>query len=832
MGRTIGEFVVVTNCSDQHRYKDMAKIFKGLCQSGLWGCFDEFNRIKLEVLSVVAMQVAAITKAKKMKEKSCQFPGESMQVLMISTTAYFITMNPGYAGRQELPENMKVLFRGVAMMVPNRRVIIRVKLAAQAYDSYDILSKKFTILYALCEEQLSKQRHYDFGLRNINSVLRGAGNIKREAGKGADEEMLLMRTLRDMNLSKLVSDDVPLFLQLLKDIFTGQKKAPPKVEYGNITKGLEKSFQEEEIITNDDWKTKIIQVYETSLVRHGFMIVGPTASGKSTIIKLLVKVLSENVVQHKIQKINPKAITAEELYGRKIELTDEWIPGVFSKLWQKFNNRNNKYNTWILCDGPVDTLWIESLNSVLDDSKILTLANNDRIAMTDNVKLVFEVENLKNASPATVSRCGIVFLSEDDLGWEPLVGAWIKRRASSQKAAVTGRSEEANASRQMFDKYFGEKNNIMIYLDKVAKVPMVMHFNAALKILNLLTLLTSMLNQFNDGELKLVEFERLFIYCMIWSIGAMIDQKERPIIHQYLQSLGSPLPQVDQDTVYEYRFDRDTKNWVKWQAEQWSGRTSGSFASLLIPTVDSTRTEFLINKIFSIPRTDEFNHKQVLLVGGPGTAKTSSILMYTQGLPDSMIMKKLNFSSATQPKMFQDIIDDSLEKGVGRNFYPPGKKTMLVFIDDISMPFVNTWGDQVTLEIVRQLIEERGYYFLEKDKIGDFKKIENLVFIAAMGHPTGGRNDIPNRLKRQFFTFNMILPSKDSVDNIYLSIINSIFTARNFSEDVIKYAKELTRSTIELWEKVNTGSSQLPTSSIICSTCVNCQEFSKASSNV
>ena len=89
---------------------------------------------------------------------------------------------------------------------------------------------------------------------------------------------------------------------------------------------MEKSFDEEEIIKKDEWLLKIIQVYETSLVRHGFMIVGPTASGKSTIIKLLVKVLSENVVQHKIQKINPKAITAEELYGRKIELTHEWIP--------------------------------------------------------------------------------------------------------------------------------------------------------------------------------------------------------------------------------------------------------------------------------------------------------------------------------------------------------------------------------------------------------------------------------------------------------------------------------------------------------------------------
>ena len=167
----------------------------------------------------------------------------------------------------------------------------------------DPLSKKFFVLYSLCEQQLSKQAHYDFGLRNILSVLRTAGTSKR-ANPEKSEVFLMMRTLRDMNMSKFVAEDVPLFLSLIDDLFPGLKA--DRASFPDINRALEKVVLEKGLQMHRTWLDKCIQLYETYLVRHGIMLVGPTGGGKSAIEECLAGALTELGTKHVIWRINPK----------------------------------------------------------------------------------------------------------------------------------------------------------------------------------------------------------------------------------------------------------------------------------------------------------------------------------------------------------------------------------------------------------------------------------------------------------------------------------------------------------------------------------------------
>ena len=275
LGAQLGRFVLVFCCDESFDFQAMGRIFIGLCQVGAWGCFDEFNRLEERILSAVSQQIQTIqTSLRETKgdaRPEISLVGRSLKVHL--DTGIFITMNPGYAGRSNLPDNLKKLFRSIAMTKPDRELIAQVMLYSQGFRTAELLAAKVVPFFKLCEEQLSPQSHYDFGLRALKSVLVSAGNLKRAslqgrraslaqdaAASGTElgvlEQRILIQSIRETVFPKLISEDIVLIANLLSDVFPGVQAATTDTE--KLRAGIGSYCQKHRLVASDEWTLKVL----------------------------------------------------------------------------------------------------------------------------------------------------------------------------------------------------------------------------------------------------------------------------------------------------------------------------------------------------------------------------------------------------------------------------------------------------------------------------------------------------------------------------------------------------------------------------------------------
>lgn len=809
LAKALAKQCVVFNCSDGLDYIAMGKFFKGLAACGAWACFDEFNRINIEVLSVIGQQVTTLQLAVRAGDKRILFEGSDIAVN--PQFGVFITMNPGYAGRSDLPDSLAALFRPVAMMVPDYAMIGEIMFFAYGYEKAKQCGAKMVTTFKLCSEMLSSQSHYDYGMRAVKTVITAAGNYKR-SDPDMDEEVLLLRALQDVNLPKFLAHDIPLFNGILSDLFPS--KSRPQLNLGALIRVIKDTITKQHLQVHPFFLMKVVQVYETLCVRHGLMVVGSTGGGKSANLNVLADALTELKQRgergHAYERVcrshlNPKSITMGQLYGEFDVNTHEWQDGVLSTLYREAASDATSDRKWVIFDGPVDAIWIENMNTVLDDNKKLCLASGEIIQMSNEMTMMFEVEDLSVASPATVSRTGMVYMEPSSLGFDPLVVSWLEKlERDIGLGTAPPVLELCLRLHHLLDVYLRPALQFVTTYVKeyLPQIPS----NLVQSLLRLLDCFfyTIQGEERKDVKLERVEFylrnvESFFLFSLIWSIGATGNDAGRERFDVYLREemLGNnvqkPLPPAGQ--VYDYSFDLATEEWLPWlqTIPAYTIDPSASFSEVVVPTADSVQSTFLMNLTIPVGI-------HMLIVGPTGTGKTINVNQFLERLnPETFIPLSMAFSAQSSANQTQDFIDSKMEKRRKGVFGPPAGKKFVIYVDDLNMPKQEEYFAQPPIEILRQWFDQGGWY---DRKLLTFRTIIDIGFVCSMGPPGGGRNPITSRFVRHFNIVGYTEMAKESKVIVFTTIVGAFFA--RFSDEIrpLEITQKLVEASIEVYNTV------------------------------
>jgi dynein heavy chain 1 len=353
-------------------------------------------------------------------------------------------------------------------------------------------------------------------------------------------------------------------------------------------------------------------------------------------------------------------MSKEALYGNLDSTTREWSDGLFTSILRKIVDNlrgEDSKRHWIVFDGDVDPEWVENLNSVLDD-KLLTLPNGERLNLPPNVRIMFEVETLKYATLATVSRCGMVWFSNDTVTSDMMVANYLESLRSiafedlDEDTVATGQTSAKALAVQvqvadLLQHYFHNDAFLRKALDVAKKHNHIMQFTITRALNTLFSLLNKACRSMIEYNIQHVDFPldleqiELFVtkkmlLALVWSFTGDCPLNERKAFGENIASqttINTPLLS-ETSSLIDYDVSLPKADWTPWQSQVPNievNTHSITQTDVVIPTLDTVRHEDVLYSWLA-------EHKPLLLCGPPGSGKTMTLFSALRKLPNMEVV--------------------------------------------------------------------------------------------------------------------------------------------------------------------------------------------------
>ena len=847
------------DCTNTVTCRDMGSAISGLAQLGSWGLFRHLDRLSVDVLSVTASQLRSVFEAIRRnlvpenREEEFQiapegrpgvpvarfsFPGHDIKtsrtIQLVPTVNVFVTMNSSLSSCLKLPENLKTMFRPCSIMCPDTNIMCEYLLSANGFQHAKRLASKISFVFKSSSELVSRRSHYNWSVRGVARLVDKICELRDRSQEEKEEESendLVLRALQTFREASMQDCDMSEFNRLVNDMF-GEINNKSHSINKNLREIASKSLKSENLEQDEEFLNKVCSLSELLRAQHSVIVLGPPASGKTEIWRCLARCHGKQSCV--VETISPKTMSHEELYGKTCERSGKWKDGAISHVLRSMSCCTNGYDAkqtqkWVVMDGNLDESWMSAMYSATgQDAELRLLESNERVSITNSMKIIFETDTLTHASPAIVSRSGVLYINEGDVGHEPFVTSWCARRGKFGERI-----------RPLFRKYVKAalklcvdfRNVIPVQSLHVIKtvcavldafsfssrdlfVPYHMQWKKDTRPSTAQTFEATKAMRLQVESLNDESVEMLFLYALIWGFGSALVDRNDSGNFTTREAFSAAFLERFPDLPTSYSNKKDlfdsfllpTSCGNSIRIHQWSDFVPtydaiehGSaydetrpFASIVIPTEQSCRTVWLMQLL-------EHAQRPILVVGSAGSQKTSLAreFMNRLGSRGNVINQTVTMNRNMNASSLQIEMEHNLVRHSGDNYGAPSSKRIHIFVDDVHKPLADQYGVQSSTELLRHFFDYRGWR--DRENLGRHKAVSDCGIVAT-GNPAVSSFLLNARLHHHFSVVAVSVPRTRDLETIYGQILGTYFSA--FSASIQNACKSALATSFELFQNV------------------------------